>query len=203
MKEELKTAVRRVGNLLVDGEVQRRIVYHEIETVKLLAHVARDLHVATHATDPRGLLRFGYKGYSQGDEDGIIDEIFRRIGTASRYFVEFGAGAGLENNSAALLLAGWRGAWLDGHEGNVASIRAAFAPDLASGRLAVRQSFITADNIEALFDELGVPEEPDLLSIDLDFNDYWVWRAIVRWRPRVVVIEYNASYGRSARCVIR
>ena len=35
----------------------------------------------------------------------------------------------------------------------------------------------------------------DLLSIDVDYNDFWVWRAIIDagWRPRVVVVEVNAK----------
>ena len=53
------------------------------------------------------------------------------------------------------------------------------------------KEFITAENINALFRKYGVPEAFDLLSIDIDGNDYWVWRAIAH-RPRVVVIEYNA-----------
>jgi hypothetical protein len=45
-----------------------------------------------------------------------------------------------------------------------------------------------------LFARFGVPQNFDLLSIDLDGNDFWVWRAIES-RPRVVVIEYNSAYG--------
>jgi len=53
---------------------------------------------------------------------------------------------------------------------------------------------VTAENINDLLQKYEVPVSFDLLSIDLDGNDYWVWRA-VRRRPRVVVIEYNAHIG--------
>ena len=53
---------------------------------------------------------------------------------------------------------------------------------------------VTSANIEGLLEANGVPSEFDLLSIDIDGNDYWIWAAIQRWRPRVVVIEYNASF---------
>jgi hypothetical protein len=48
-------------------------------------------------------------------------------------------------------------------------------------------------NVESLFGSAAVPEEPDVLSIDVDGNDYWIWSAIDRYRPRVVVIEYNGD----------
>ncbi|MGD1074328.1 MAG: hypothetical protein ABSB15_29845, partial [Bryobacteraceae bacterium] len=57
--------------------------------------------------DPRRLTRYGYKAFSESDEDGIIAEIFRRIGTENRVFFEFGVGDGLANNTLNLLLGGW------------------------------------------------------------------------------------------------
>jgi hypothetical protein len=58
----------------------------------------------------------------------------------------------------------------------------------------VSREFVTAENIETLLDKHGVPREFDLLSIDVDGNDFWIWKAIGR-RPRVVVVEYNAAFG--------
>ncbi len=68
--------------------------------------------------------------------------------------------------------------------------------------LGVHREFITAENIEPLFQKYGVPPEFDLLSIDIDGNDYWVWKAIEQFRPRVVVIEYNANKGPDASVTI-
>jgi hypothetical protein len=151
--------------------------------------------------DPRSLARRGYRNFSQFDEDGIIDEIFRRIGTTNRQFVEFGVGDGRENNTMALLLAGWSGFWIEADPDQCRRIREGFAPPLADRRLRLAESFVTAENIESLLAAGGVPPEPDLLSIDIDGNDYWIWDAIRSFRPRAVVIEYNASLGRSATVV--
>ena len=143
--------------------------------------------------DPKRLLRYGFKLYSQNDEDGIIQEIFRRIGVTNRIFVEFGVETGVECNSVKLLIEGWRGVWIEAKPDNVAAIRHRFTPFLQDNRLTLKESRVTAENIDALLAEAGVADEIDLLGIDIDYNDYWVWKAIKVVRPRVVVIEYNAS----------
>jgi hypothetical protein len=143
--------------------------------------------------DPKRLVRYGYKVYSQNDEDGIIAEIFRRIGTTSRTFVEFGVETGVECNTAKLLVDGWRGLWIEANPQSVAAIRGNFASLIADGRLSVVESRVTAENINALIAQSGLGNEIDLLSIDIDFNDYWIWKAIDAVNPRVVVIEYNAT----------
>jgi hypothetical protein len=75
----------------------------------------------------------------------------------------------------------------------VAAIRDNFASLIAEGRLSVVESRVTAENINALIAQSGLGNEIDLLSIDIDFNDYWIWKAIDAVNPRVVVIEYNAT----------
>jgi hypothetical protein len=147
--------------------------------------------------DSKCLTRHGFKAYSQYDEDGILDEIFRRIGVCDRIFVEFGVGDGFENNTAYRLAAGWKGLWIEGSTTQVQYIKQAYLDTLAEGRLTVLESFITAETIEGLFSEGNVPVEFDLLSIDIDGNDYWVWSAIRHYRPRVVVVEYNSGIGPS------
>ncbi|MDR2793757.1 MAG: hypothetical protein LBB61_08865 [Treponema sp.] len=145
--------------------------------------------------DPLYLDYFGYKVYSQNDEDGIIQEIFRRVGTTNKIFVEFGVQDGLESNCHFLLFNGWRGLWIDGDENNVNRLREFFSKPLSEKRLTAINAFITTDNINKLIGEDGnVNGEIDLLSIDVDGNDYWIWEKIHCISPRVVVIEYNAKF---------
>lgn len=128
------------------------------------------------------LERFERRVTSQCGEDGVLEAIFARIGATNRQYVEFGCGDGVQCNTAALRRRGWRGLLMDG-------VAAPGAPDVR-----MHAAWITAENIESLFDAHDVPQEPDLMSIDLDGNDWWVWRAVER-RPRVVVAEYNANLG--------
>ena len=152
---------------------------------------------------PNRISRYEHKGFSQHGEDGIIEEIFNRIGTSSRYFVEFGCGRnGLENNTHLLLLKGWQGLWMDGDPVHVKAISEKFQKLISSKRLSVGSAMITAENINGLFDQFKVPQEFDLLSIDIDGNDYWVWEAIKGFSPRVVVIEYNSVFPSSMKWVM-
>ncbi len=144
--------------------------------------------------DPKCLERYGYKVYSQNDEDGIIQEIFRRIGTTDKRFIEFGVQNGLESNCHYLLLKGWSGLWLEGSQKDVQEIHDRFRPIIAGGRLKVKNAFITRDNINELFTSENFTGEIDLLSIDIDGNDYYVWQAVNVVKPRVVIIEYNGKF---------
>jgi hypothetical protein len=157
-------------------------------------YLIENLHKNPKYDNHKKLNRYEFKVFSQAGEDGIISEIFNRIGTTNKFFVEFGVGNGLENNSAYLLVKGWQGYWIEGSERFCKSIRQSFEDLIANQQLTLKNTFITAANIEDLFREGNVPTELDLLSIDIDGNDYWVWQAITNYRPRVVILEYNAIY---------
>src|SRR5689334_8427409 len=144
--------------------------------------------------NPKRLLRYGFKVYSQNDEDGIIQEIFRRIGTTNRKFVEFGVQNGFECNTAKLLIEGWQGLWIEADIKSAGQIREHFKPFIAEGRLTLVESRVAAENINALLETANFAGEIDFLCIDIDLNDYWVWKAIEVVRPRVVCIEYNTSF---------
>ena len=149
---------------------------------------------STHLQDSMFLESYGYKVYSQNDEDGILQEIFDRIGTETKKFVEFGVQDGLECNSHYLLHKGWTGLWLEGSEPFYRQIQEKFASVIADGKLKTDNAFITRENINALLDRNGMTGEIDLLCIDLDGNDYHVWDAISRVAPRVVCMEYNGKF---------
>lgn len=140
--------------------------------------------------DPRHLNRFDRRVYSQSGEDGVLTEILRRAGATDRTFVEIGSGDGSENCTRALLEDGWQGCWIEGDPGYAAGAGA-----IAGGRAVVRSALVSRENVRELLDGAGVPAEPDVLSVDIDGNDYWVWAEIARMRrPRVVLIEYNARF---------
>lgn len=156
------------------------------QTIRLL-----DFDLSDHPRygDPRRLLRYHSQVCSEHGEDGIIHEIFRRIGTTTRIFVEVGVG-GCENNTAFLLSQGWTGFWIDGDSGFLRALEN--REDLQTECLKYLVAFASRENISALFEQLGVPKEFDLLSLDVDQNTYYAWEGLRSFRPRVVVVEYNA-----------
>jgi hypothetical protein len=144
--------------------------------------------------DRRALPPFGRKVYSQNDEDGILGEILYRLGPGSRTFFEFGAGDGLESNTLCLLADGWKGLWVEPNAAMHGAICRSLGPALQDGRLTLSSDAITPESIDRVAETGGVHGDLDVLSIDIDGNDLWVWRAFQLARPRVVIIEYNATW---------
>lgn len=143
-------------------------------------------------SSPLRLEPFGRKIFSQGDEDGIIAEIFRRIGATSRVFVEIAAGNGRENCSAFLLSQGWRGLWVECDDANVRSIQERWPNEIATGQLQVSHEFVTRDTVGDIITKANLGDEIDILIIDIDGNDYHILEAIEA-RPRVICAEYQAQ----------
>ena len=125
------------------------------------------------------------KVYSQNGEDGVLEYIFDNLGTKSKFYVEFGVENGEECNTRLLWEAyGWNGVLMDG-SGKSKDARVIY------------NHFITADNVVELFRLHDIPKSFDLLSIDIDFNDYYVAKSVLKagYRPRVVIQEINRNWG--------
>ena len=181
----LARELRHVNGLASNLAVDRVLAQHQ-HREELLAR--------SRYAEPGRLNRFEHQAFSQNGEDGILDEIFNRIGVTDRRFVEMAAGYGLENNTAYRLATGWRGAWFDGDPGNVERIRSVFHAELADGRVSIAGDFVTTDNVNALLARAGFAGAYDLLSLDVDMNTFWLWQAMADARPRVVCVEYNSAF---------
>lgn len=144
---------------------------------------------------PGSLLLNGQKVYSQNDEDGIVLEILSRIGIRHRTFFEIGVGNGLENNTLFWLKQQWKGVWIDGSSGNSEFIHLHFERAMEDGLLVFKEAMVNAENIDGLVLSTGFAgSEVDLLSIDIDGNDYYVFDRLSNLSARLVVIEYNAKF---------
>lgn len=138
--------------------------------------------------------------YSQNGEDGLIEEIFRRIGTTNKYFMEFGVHS-YKNNTTFLLVSGWEGVWIEGSNEKFVTLQLKLSTkDMI--RLKYINAFITKDTFKQVLVDYNIPNSIDLLSIDIDGNDFYIFKTLKSFRPRVVIIEYNASLGPSKSLVM-
>lgn len=152
--------------------------------------------------DSKRLICHSAQYWSQNDEDGMIEEIFRRIGTTNKTFVEVGIGDGTETNTTALLSSGWSGWWFEADSKCCYTIRERLKsqPEIAS-RIKLFETFVTPSRISKLFNDAGIPAEVDLFSLDIDLNTFHVWKALEDFRPRVIVVEYNSAISPSVEWV--
>lgn len=135
-----------------------------------------------------------FQVYSQWGEDGIVQWLLRHVMVQNRLFVEFGVGDYRESNTRFLLVAGnWSGLVMDSSAAEIERLRQ--DPVYWKHNLKSDCAFVTAENIDALLRRHGIQGEIGLLSIDIDGNDYWVWRALTVVRPAIVIVEYNARFG--------
>lgn len=162
-----------------------------------MVELVRRYRTPRESTGP--LTSFELRCFSQHGEDGVIAELLARVGIGSQFFVEFGIESGREGNCVFLAdVLGWRGLFIEPDEAGYSELAAKYG---ASERIRTQNAAVTPANVESLFAAAGVPPEPDVLSIDVDGQDYWIWEALETYRPRVVVVEYNARLAAGRRLV--
>ncbi len=147
---------------------------------------------------PMGFREVEFRAYSQNSEDGILLYILGVIGFESRRSVEICAGDGIECNTANLIVNhGFEGLLFDGDSLRIKRGRAFYrnCRDTFSWPPKFVNAWVTAENVNALIQSEGFTGDIDVLSIDVDGMDYWIWRAIDVVRPRVVVVECCLHWG--------
>ncbi|WP_396177350.1 hypothetical protein [Flavobacterium sp.] len=135
-----------------------------------------------------------FQVFSQRGEDGIIQYLINKIEIPNKIFVEFGVETYSESNTRFLLINNnWSGLVLDGSSKNIDFIKKDYI--YWKYDLTANQAFITKDNINDLIANYTDIKDIGLLSVDIDGNDYWVWKAIDVINPRIVICEYNSVFG--------
>lgn len=139
-----------------------------------------------------------FRAFSQNGEDGILLFIFGLIGMGQRRCVEICAGDGIECNTANLIVNhGWHGLLVDGNERLLQNGRSFYSQlaDTSSYPPKLVSTWITRENVNQIVKENGFENPVDLLSLDIDGVDYWIWEALDVIRPRVVIAEVQCIWG--------
>ena len=125
--------------------------------------------------------------YSQDGEQEKLINVFDKIGIKYKVSVEFGAPDFISfSNTKFFMDDGWDSKFIDNN------------PKVKG----ILKRHMTVDNINNIFDNLELPFDFDLLSIDVDGNDYWIWKALL-YTPRVVVIEFNPCHAKNLSLTIK
>jgi len=188
----IKKARNIVKNLLrLPGLTAR--MENEIADQKILA--AKALINSFDYSADLPIACYEFKVFSQWGDDGIIQYLVNRLCIPNKIFVEFGVENYTEANTRFLLINNnWRGLVMDGSRSYMDELRRS---DLSwKYDLQVRDIFITRENINEQLVNSKFVNDVGLLSIDLDGNDYWIWRAISSINPVIVIAEYNSVFGK-------
>jgi len=132
---------------------------------------------------------------SQFGEDGVIEEVFRRIGVQKGLCVEFGAWDGIHLSNAWNLWSnlGWDAILIEGDKSKFTTL-VANTKDYANVRAINVFVDISGNNsLDAIFPGLSLKSDIDLLSIDIDGNDYYIFENLKNHRPRLIIVEYNPT----------
>ncbi len=129
--------------------------------------------------------------FSQHGEDGVIEALLKYIPAKHNYLVEFGAhdGSNMSNSRYLIKDKDWSAFLIEADKRFFAQLNELY-PHHA--RVKIQKTFITPENIDELFSAAGVPEDFEIMSVDIDSIDYFVWQGLNKFTPKIVIVEYNS-----------
>jgi hypothetical protein len=176
---------------------------------KTYGYIGEDNHgneILEFSDEPMAKERVDFKAaeatvFSQHGEDGVVAKVFEHIEPTSRFCVEFGGGDGVQFSNVRNLIVnhGWGCLLIEGDEEKSAASATNYAayPNVKSVH-----KWVYPGNLETIFEDNGVPVDLDFLVIDIDSNDYWCWKALHKYRPKLVMIECNGLWAPPAKVVV-
>ena len=178
--------IKRIWNFLLDMRDRQRINIALSKGGAMMG--ARNIDLTEPGT-------WEFSGFSQNGEDGVIDVLRRKLLRSNRYFIEIGASDGIENNTAWLAVAEKLSGLMIEGEPELARRANRMINSLSIGN-ECQNMFVTRENIADL-KSLAYCSDPDVFSLDIDGNDYYIAEAILDsgFRPKIFVVEYNSVYG--------
>jgi hypothetical protein len=178
----VKNAISRMTALQLNSEQQR------LMTGRLLSEKIRSKNNISSLSEVE------FKVFSQWGDDGIIQWLTHNIAFPKQTFVEFGVENYRESNTRFLMMNdNWSGLVLDGSQDNVSEI--VNSEYFWKYDLSAKAAFIDTDNINDLLSASTQDKDVGILHIDLDGNDYWIWKAITTISPTIAILEYNSVLG--------
>jgi hypothetical protein len=145
--------------------------------------------------ESKWLLQYARNVHSQKGEDGIVQKILEVLGTTEKWCVEFGAwdGEHLSNTYNLIANHGFSAVLIEGSASRYRVLVDRFRDNQKVMPVNAFVGFTANDELDKILASTPIPLDFDVLSIDIDGNDYHVWKAVNRYRPKLVVIEFNPT----------
>ncbi|PKL92676.1 MAG: hypothetical protein CVV21_02655 [Candidatus Goldiibacteriota bacterium HGW-Goldbacteria-1] len=183
MKKILRKIRQFINRPIADEMERARLAQGRIEKRQVLSSKVEKLAQAE------------FQVFSQHGEDGIIQYLLSKVAVENKYFIEFGVESYRESNTRFLLMNDrWQGLIIDGGCDHINYISKESFLGINHDIKAV-QAIITPENVELLFKQAGAPYEPGIISVDIDYNDYFILKAIKAYKPAIFITEYNRAFG--------
>jgi hypothetical protein len=193
IKQKIKNAIKLPDKILaIDSKLNHLETKASSQEIQTLLQLKYQEYCTNKPEKLPTFSQVGFNTYSQFEEDGILLYIFSLIGDLNKKVVEICAGNGLECMATNLIINhGWQGYLFDGSEENVKAGQNFFANNPQTWLMppTFKQAWFTAENVNQTLSDARATGEIDLLSLDIDGMDYWVWKAIDVIQPRVCVFE--------------
>lgn len=202
MKNRLKALLKRLGAYLVRPHLAPPPADGRTSAAAKAAMrgLFFDLQVRAKSGGPLPRIAdAGFRVFSQFEEDGYLLYLAAVLEIEPKTFIDVGSADGINSNCANLALnLGWHGLFIDGNEAEIDAGCQFYAnhPDTGLYPPVFRHAFVTAENINDVIGSAGFKGDVGLVSIDLDGNDCWIWKALDVVSPKVVVIETHVEFGR-------
>lgn len=178
---------KRLRRMLLPPQLLFDIESIRLSQGKILAALNRDKPLSQ-------LSDCGFRIFSQFGEDGILQRLLASVPMVNRTFIEFGVEDFTESNCRFLMMNdNWSGFVVDGSSTWIASLRK--ASWWTRFDLRASCSMLCRDTINATLLTSGFESDIGVLSIDVDGIDYWLFEALTAYRPRILIMEYNALFG--------
>lgn len=145
--------------------------------------------------NPTWLLEFKYDKFSQHGEDGIIEKIMEILPEKDKNCVEFGAwdGIAMSNTRNLIIDKGYSAVLIEGDSAKFKELKRNYSENPNVITINRFVGFDDNDNLDQILKDTPIPFDFDFLSIDIDGNDYHVWKAIKNYSPKVVCVEFNPT----------
>lgn len=180
--------ITTINNIVSNTETDALLLNTMIQNGRIWTHLLKQNN------EIKSLHETEFKVFSQWGDDGIIQYLVNYLDIENKIFIEFGVEDYLESNTRFLLINNnWSGLIMDGSFSNVLKIKKSemyWKHDLIA-----KSAFITIENINQLISEEDIKGRVGLLHIDIDGNDYWVWKALKIVEPIIMIVEYNSIFG--------